>query len=551
MLSATFALSGCTTRDVDPDSEPAPNEEGDADSPAEASLAPEHDGAYGPDDFGFAGSWLPEAGPDSQVELSFDSGSVCLSGTTAQVPEGEWGTYWGAQATFTLCEDAEGEAQPVKECLDEETLAEFVGIAFSIQGPELPWLVSVRFNEAGREDPATLWTQQGGEVTALFSQTSSPFDAEAPPVDPAELESVTLRAAGSTDGEQSFDFCVENLRALFGEEWETAQIPDWLGEPGPGKKVDFVGANLVGAEFGEQNLPGVYGEDYIYPGADEVDLYQSRGMNIFRVPFRWERMQRELFGELDETELGYLKETIAAAAEHGATVIIDPHNFARYEDDPTDDVEPQVIGVDLDTDAFADFWARLAAEFKNDELVWFGLMNEPHDMPTETWLEAANAAIAAIRDEGAENLVLVPGNEWTGAHAWFDSYYGTPNSDVMTGVVDPGDNFAFELHQYFDADSSGRSNNCVSETIGVERVQYVTDWLYEQGFRGFLGEFGGSDDPVCLGALDNLLTHLGDNSEVWLGWTIWAASQWNIQHNIRPNGDQDTLQMQVLFRHMD
>ena len=73
-----------------------------------------------------------------------------------------------------------------------------------------------------------------------------------------------------------------------------------------------VGVNLVGAEFGEQNLPGTYGSDYIYPGASEVALYAGKGMNIFRVPFRWERMQRELFAALDETELGYLQATSPA-----------------------------------------------------------------------------------------------------------------------------------------------------------------------------------------------------------------------------------------------
>jgi len=149
-------------------------------------------------------------------------------------------------------------------------------------------------------------------------------------------------------------------------------------------------------------------------------------------------------------------------------------------------------------------------------------------------------------------LVLVPGNQRTGAHAWFDEYYGTPNAEVLRDIEDTDDNFAIELHQYFDAISSGTSNSCVSETIGIERVEAVTAWLAGEGFRGFLGEFGGSEDPVCLGAMDNLLSYLGSNSDVWLGWTIWAASQWNIQHNIRPlsNGD-DSLQMRVLMRHMD
>jgi endoglucanase len=36
---------------------------------------------------------------------------------------------------------------------------------------------------------------------------------------------------------------------------------------------------------------------------------------------------------------------------------------------------------------------------------------------------------------------MVPGNGWTGAHSWFQAYYGTPNASVMSGIVDPGNNF--------------------------------------------------------------------------------------------------------------
>ena len=44
--------------------------------------------------------------------------------------------------------------------------------------------------------------------------------------------------------------------------------------------------------------------------------------------------------------------------------------------------------------------------------VIFGIMNEPSNLGndgTELWLRVCNSAIAAIRDTGAENLLLVPG----------------------------------------------------------------------------------------------------------------------------------------------
>ena len=127
----------------------------------------------------------------------------------------------------------------------------------------------------------------------------------------------------------------------------------------------------------------------------------------------------------------------------------------------------------------------------------------------------------------------------------------TPNGEVMLDVVDPSNNFAFEVHQYFDSDNSGTQSACVSDTIGVERVTDFTNWLVDHGFQGFLGEFGGSTRAECLGAVDNLLTYLGEHSDVWLGWTAWVSAEWNIGYNIRPVNGEDSLQMRVLMRHLD
>jgi endoglucanase len=49
--------------------------------------------------------------------------------------------------------------------------------------------------------------------------------------------------------------------------------------------------NLAGADFGEGNLPGTFDVDYTYPTFEEVDYFVGKGMNVFRIPFRWERLQ--------------------------------------------------------------------------------------------------------------------------------------------------------------------------------------------------------------------------------------------------------------------
>ena len=128
----------------------------------------------------------------------------------------------------------------------------------------------------------------------------------------------------------------------------------------------------------------------------------------------------------------------------------------------------------------------------------------------------------------------------------------TPNAVAMLNVTDPGDNFAFEVHQYLDQNSSGRQLSCVSETIGAERLAEFTAWARTNGVRGFLGEFGAGANETCLRAIDARLTYVGNNKDVWMGWAYWVAGPWIIQLSIQPEAitGEDKVQTYVLARHL-
>jgi endoglucanase len=81
------------------------------------------------------------------------------------------------------------------------------------------------------------------------------------------------------------------------------------------------------------------------------------------------------------------------------------------------------------------------------------------------------------------------------------------------------------MHQYLDSDSSGTSDQCVSETVGVERVTEATAWLQENGFQGILGEIGAGNNTQCVAAVYNTLCALQE-SGVWVGASWWAAGPW-------------------------
>lgn len=504
-------------------------------------------------ELGLQGAWTARAGIDSRMDVRVDGGDVCFTGQAAMIPAGAaTSDYFGAIASLDLCRaGSEPTASyPLGACPWSPGLAAgLAGFGFSVDGT-LPAVLRAAFPEAGRQDVPYVLVREAGEVAALFSDALVRNDPTAAFSHPVAITALELRVPASRAAARPFDFCVRGLAALAGRGWTSKEIPDWVYQAGPGQRVELAGVNLAGAEFGQQNLPGTYGNDYVYPSAADVDMFAARGMNTVRLPFRWERLQRTLGGDLDTQELQRLAAAVYGVTARGMTLILDPHNFARYT---SGGVEGVVGTAAVPVAAFADLWRRLAEVFGSDPSVVFGLVNEPHDMRTEVWLDAANAAIAAIRTAGARNLVLVPGNAWTGAHNWTASYYGTPNSVAMGAVVDPANHFAYEMHQYLDADSSGTGSSCVSETIGVERMAAATNWLRLGGRRALLGELNGVGTRTCLRAIDNLLAYVEANSDVWMGWAVWAGGpRWGdnaLSVQLLPNG-KERPQLTVLRRHL-
>src|SRR5262249_6895832 len=94
---------------------------------------------------------------------------------------------------------------------------------------------------------------------------------------------------------------------------------------------------------------------------------------------------------------------------------------------------------------------------------------------------------------------------------------------VGTGVQDPAHNFAFEVHQYLDADGSGTHPGAISATIGVERLTAITQWAEATGNHLFLGEVGVTTDQTSLTALDGMLTYMQQHTDAWQGATYWAG----------------------------
>lgn len=268
---------------------------------------------------------------------------------------------------------------------------------------------------------------------------------------------------------------------------------------------------------------------------DEIDLFLERGMNFYRLPIAWERIQQSLYGNLDVGYLGRLHDTVDAIVSRGATVMIDIHGYARYksQSEPDASVSPIIGSAGVPTDALADLWGKLAAEFgeaSQTSPIWFDIMNEPHDIDAVVWATAANAAVAAIRDSGAQNVIMVPPVQW--GTAWDFSWH-EGMQDHTQDIVDPLDNYVVQVHQY----SQGDGPDCTTDANDfITLVGPAEEWARANERRLFLGEFNASQDDACLPAIDALLTHLEDNrvgqpSGIWIGWSVWAI-------NARGNWDE-------------
>lgn len=304
--------------------------------------------------------------------------------------------------------------------------------------------------------------------------------------------------------------------------------------------IDLIGVNLSGAGFAPHVVPGKHGTNYFYPEKRHFKYYADKGIRLIRFPFIWERVQHSLGEDLDGEQLRLLKRTLDFAMQHGQKVILDMHNYGRYQG--------HLIGSsDVPYAAYAEVWQKLAKRFGgHPALLGYDIMNEPHGT-VGLWPGAAQAAVDAIREVDQQALIFVEGERWSSAYHW-------PLVNANFLVKDPVERIVYEAHLYFDEDFSGKylpgKSRNIDPMLGVERARPFVEWLQKHGQKGFLGEYGIPDDlPEASVAMDNLLAYLNDNcipSAYWAGGPGWGQYRLAIE----PRDGQDRPQMAILQKHL-
>jgi endoglucanase len=328
----------------------------------------------------------------------------------------------------------------------------------------------------------------------------------------------------------------------------------------PNAMIESFGVNLSGGEFGGV-YPGVIGTHYGYPTAKDLDYFKSKKLTLIRFPFRWERVQYELNGPLNQQDLGLMKEFVKAAEEREMPVILDMHNFARLSFDGGRTQTVIGSGPELTKEHLADVWQKIALEFKSYSNIWgYDIMNEPYAMPTaDSWFEIAQATIYSIRQVDTKTPIVISGDRYSSAYHWVQF------SDNLRNLNDPSDNLIYQAHTYFDKNNSGSYGSYVDGVFvpstydeeeatpqtGVVRVKPFVDWLRKYNKKGFVGEYGiPDDDPRWNTVLENMLIYLRDNG---VPGTYWSAGpRWGgYRLAVQPtnNYTTDRPQMKVLEKY--
>jgi endoglucanase len=297
--------------------------------------------------------------------------------------------------------------------------------------------------------------------------------------------------------------------------------------PARANPIWLPGVNLAGGEFGDLGRP--LGQGYIYPSDESFAYYAGRGMRLVRIPFKIERIQPQAFGALSTGDADELSRCVRAGQEAGLKVVLDAHNYGKRDGQP-------IAARDL-----ADLWARLAARFRDEPSVAYGLMNEPVAFTPSAWRPIVDEVVTAIRDRGATQLLMVPGAGWNGAHSWVSD----GNAAAFESFTDP--NFLFEVHQYLDGDNSGTKLQDYVSGAGASRLVAFTAWARQRNAGAFLGEFGFAL-PAGMTEARALMSYLTANPDVWRAYAYWAGGPWwgDYAFSIEPENGRDKPQMALL-----
>ena len=187
-----------------------------------------------------------------------------------------------------------------------------------------------------------------------------------------------------------------------------------------------------------------------------------------RLPYRWERMQPKLGGDLDAGLLGLITGLLAHAAQNGQRMLLDCHNFGSR-------IEGAIGSGAVPVSDLVDFYGKLAVALKG--AAWgFDICNEPANLdPSVNWPALCQQVINAVRATDQTTNIIVEGSGWASAGGF------TASNPTLHTLTDPAGKIIFSAHLYMDANNQGVAGDTgVTPTTGTDRAKDFVSWLDAQ-----------------------------------------------------------------------
>ena len=263
---------------------------------------------------------------------------------------------------------------------------------------------------------------------------------------PAELSA----AIRDNPGVRLYASCLAALVSLCLLPSAAGAADPWIGVSGnhlvdgAGREVRLLGVNRSSADY--ECVEG----DNIFEGPTDlasIEAMKSWHINAVRLPLNetcWLGINGINPAQSGTAYRAAIHAYVQALEEAGLYVILDLHWAAPGRHRGTG-----LIPVP-DADHTLAFWTSVATEYRDDRSVLFDLFNEPHDVSWACWAgpcvthdnwfgDYASAGLpellAAVRATGAEQPVLLAGNEWArDLGGWLENVPADPAKALVASI---------------------------------------------------------------------------------------------------------------------
>ena len=212
------------------------------------------------------------------------------------------------------------------------------------------------------------------------------------------------------------------------------------------------------------------------------------GFETVRLPVRFSNhAQASAPYTIDAAFMDRVEHVVDTARAAGLRVILDLHHY----DDPQGSIFTDPAG---ETERLAALWRQIGERFKDkDDMVWFELLNEPHDRITHAnLLSVLEPALDEVRATNPTRPVVIGGEFWSGIDSLDD--LPLPDDAYLVATFHYYDPFAF-THQGATWVDPVPPMGVIfpSGTDAADlaaNVQKAEDFIARTGRPLFMGEYG-------------------------------------------------------------